>query len=51
MMYPLVEQLAAEGVRVTTTCRLLGFSTQAFYKWRARLPNQPDGCGCRDRGR
>ena len=36
MMYPLVEQLAAEGVRVTTTCRLLGFSTQAFYKWRAR---------------
>jgi len=36
MMYPLVEQLAAEGVRVTTTCRLLGFSTQAFYQWRAR---------------
>ena len=36
MMYPLVVDLAAEGVRVSTTCRVLGFSTQAFYKWRAR---------------
>lgn len=34
MMYPLVEQLAAEGVRVTSSCRVLGFSPQAFYKWR-----------------
>lgn len=37
MMYPLVVDLAAEGVRVSTSCRVLGFSTQAFYKWR----NQP----------
>ena len=36
MMYPLVVDLAAEGVRVSTTCRVLGFSTQAFYKWRAQ---------------
>ncbi len=36
MSYPLVEELAGEGVRVTTTCRVLGFSPQAFYKWRAR---------------
>jgi len=34
MMYPLVVDLAAEGVRVSTSCRVLGFSTQAFYKWR-----------------
>ena len=34
MMYPLVEDLAAEGVAVVTSCRVLGFSTQAFYKWR-----------------
>jgi len=33
MMYPLVVDLAAEGVRVSTWCRVLGFSTQAFYKW------------------
>lgn len=36
MMYPLVVDLAAEGIAVVTTCRVLGFSTQAFYKWRNR---------------
>lgn len=36
MTYPLVEQLAAEGVRVASACRVLGFSTQAFYRWQAR---------------
>ena len=36
MMYPLVEDLAAEGVAVVTSCRVLGLSTQAFYKWRKR---------------
>jgi transposase InsO family protein len=36
MTFPLVEDLAAEGVPVTFTCGLLGFSPQAFYKWRAR---------------
>ena len=35
MMYPLVRELAAEGFPVTVTCRVLGFSTQAFYKWAA----------------
>jgi transposase InsO family protein len=35
-MFPLVADLAAEGVPVATTCGVLGFSTQAFYKWRAR---------------
>lgn len=34
MIYPLVEDLAAEGVSVVSSCRVLGFSTQAFYKWR-----------------
>jgi hypothetical protein len=34
MMYPLVLDLADDGVPVTVTCRVLGFSTQAFYKWR-----------------
>ena len=35
MRYPLVLDLAADGIPVATTCRVLGFSTQAFYKWRA----------------
>ena len=36
MMFPLVSDLAAEGFPVRLTCGVLGFSTQAFYKWRAR---------------
>jgi len=35
MMYPLVRELAADGIAVTVTCRVLGFSTQAYYKWKA----------------
>ena len=33
MMYPLVQDLAVDGIPVTLTCRVLGFSKQAFYKW------------------
>ena len=36
MIYPLVRDLAVEEIPVTVTCRVLGFSTQAFYKWCAR---------------
>jgi putative transposase len=36
MMFPLVADLAAEGVPVKLTCGVLGFSPQAFYKWRAK---------------
>jgi putative transposase len=36
MMCPLVCDLAAEGIPVRLTCGVLGFSPQAFYKWRAR---------------
>ena len=35
MIYPLVADLADEGVPVVLTCRVLGFSKQAYYKWRA----------------
>jgi putative transposase len=34
MRYPLVLDLAAGGVPVAVTCRVLGFSKQAFYAWR-----------------
>ena len=33
MMYPLVRELAVDGVPVTVTCRVLRFSKQAFYQW------------------
>ncbi len=36
MSYPLVEDLAADGIPVAVTCRVLGFSKQAFYAWRRR---------------
>src|SRR4051794_36110729 len=42
MMYPLVLDLAADAVPVTVTCRVLGFSTQAFYKWRKTPVSQRD---------
>ena len=35
MMYPLVLDLAADNIPVAVTCRVLGFSKQAFYRWRA----------------
>jgi transposase InsO family protein len=34
MMYPLVLDLAADGIPVAVTCRVLGFSKQAFYAWK-----------------
>ena len=42
MMYPLVQELAAEKIPVAVTCRVLGFSKQAFYKWRASPVSQRD---------
>ena len=35
MIYPLVRDLAADEIPVVVTCRVLKFSPQAFYKWRA----------------
>jgi putative transposase len=35
MTFPLVRDLAERGFPVRLTCGVLGFSTQAFYKWRA----------------
>lgn len=34
MMFPLVLDLAADNIPVAVTCRVLGFSKQAFYQWR-----------------
>jgi putative transposase len=35
MIYPLVRDLATDGIPVVVTCRVLGFSPQGFYRWRA----------------
>jgi transposase InsO family protein len=34
MMYPLVTDLAGDNIPVVVTCRVLGFSKQAYFKWR-----------------
>ena len=36
MTYPLVTELADEGVPVVRSCEVLGFSTQGYYKWVAK---------------
>jgi putative transposase len=35
MSFPLVRDLAADGVPVAVTCRVLGVSRQAYYAWEA----------------
>ena len=42
MSYPLVLDLAADGIPVAVTCRVLGFSKQAFYAWRQNPVSQRD---------
>ncbi|MET9284652.1 IS3 family transposase [Nocardia beijingensis] len=42
MMYPLVLDLAADKIPVAVTCRVLGFSTQAFFKWKKNSVSQRD---------
>jgi len=42
MMFPLVRELAADRIPVAVTCRVLGFSKQAFFAWRANPVSQRD---------
>ena len=32
-MYPLVSELAADGIPVTVSCRVLGLARSAYYRW------------------
>jgi len=41
-MFPLVLELAADRIPVTVTCRVLGFSKQAFFAWRRNPVSQRD---------
>ena len=36
MMFPLVQELADDGIPVAVTCRVLGFTKQGFYAWKKR---------------
>lgn len=36
MMYPLVRELAEDGVPVTVTCRVLNIARQPYYRWLAQ---------------
>ena len=45
MMFPLVRELAVDGVPVVVTCRVLGFTKQAYFKWRARPVTDRDWDG------
>lgn len=42
MTYPLVTDLAADGVPVAVTCRVLEFSKQGYYRWRASPVTERD---------
>src|SRR5262245_53715730 len=35
MMYPLVRELAGDGIPVTVTCRVLQIARQPYYRWLA----------------
>lgn len=42
MKFPLVLDLAADGIPVAVACRVLGFSKQAFYAWKAAPVTERD---------
>ena len=35
MMYPLVRELAVDGIPLTVTCRVLKLARQPYYRWLA----------------
>lgn len=41
-MFPLVLEFAADRIPIAVTCRVLGFSKQAFFQWRANPVSQRD---------
>lgn len=42
MMYPLVRELAVDGIPVTVTCRVLKLARQPYYRWLAKPLTQAE---------
>jgi transposase InsO family protein len=42
MMYPLVRELAGDGIPVTVTCRVLKIARQPYYRWLANPVTDPE---------
>lgn len=42
MKFPLVHDLAGDGIPIEVACRVLGFSSQAYRKWRAHPVSDRD---------
>ncbi len=42
MMYPLVSELAVDGIPVTVSCRVLKLARQPYYRWLARPVTERD---------
>jgi putative transposase len=45
MMYPLVRELAADGIPVTVTCRVLNIARQPYYRWLAEPVTDAEWAG------
>ena len=43
MMYPLVSELAADGIPVTVACGVLKLARQPYYRWREDPVTEPSG--------
>jgi hypothetical protein len=42
MMYPLVRELAVNGIPVAVTCRVLKIARQPYYRWLASPVTEPN---------
>ena len=42
MIYPLVRELAVDGISVAVTCRVLGIARQPYYRWLANPITDPE---------
>jgi hypothetical protein len=42
MIYPLVRELAVDGIPVTVTCRVLKIARQPYYRWLAQPVTEAD---------
>jgi putative transposase len=44
MIYPLVSELADDGIPVTVACRVLKLARQPYYRWKQHPVGQAGWC-------